>query len=117
MTDGAVPPAWRELVAFVNGRPTWESTRGHGEECEGWTYGAGGNGDCDTDGHYRCNECVNVSQRELRRRRSQCVECGAPLVFGPRVLCYSAREPDCCPICNANDLPLGYERAAGRLAR
>ena len=95
-----VPPAWRDLVAFVNGLPTREPRGPGDEDCEAFDPGAPGFGDCDTDGHYRCSECTQISERVIRRRRGQCEECGLKLTFGPGPIGYSSREPDRCLECD-----------------
>lgn len=76
------------------------------EDCDGFEIGDLVNGNCDTDGHYRCVECVHISQKTLRQRQERCVDCGTPLVPGIPRLGYSSREPDCCPSCQPNDVAI-----------
>ena len=43
-----------------------------------------GTGECDTDGHYLCRECVHISLHEVRRRKGLCQVCGSqPFDSGP----------------------------------
>lgn len=97
MTDLA--KRWAELVATANGRTLvgMAGVRAPGEECEGFSPGEPGFGDCDTDGHYMCVECSCISKRALRRRRDQCEACGKPLVRGPYGEVCAACEPECAP--------------------
>lgn len=53
------------------------------------------NGDCDTDGHYLCDECSHMSLRTYRERHEKCTLCGIPLVCAPW-----SREPSMCPFCD-----------------
>ena len=57
---------------------------------------ATGDGHCETDGHYLCRECRNISLEALRRRRDECQECGAMLVPYPG----GGQEPVWCPKCD-----------------
>lgn len=76
----AVPAPWRTLVAFVNegsGSRIPDGTPGIRDvdaPCEAfepagepWVRAAG-NGDCDTDGHYICRECVHISRNAVEER-------------------------------------------------
>jgi hypothetical protein len=76
-----IPPVWRDLYEEINGRDP--NTRDPGSPCEAWEQVASpdGSGDCMTDGHYMCVECKNISLVALRRKRDQCVDCGAKLTF------------------------------------
>jgi hypothetical protein len=85
----AVPRAWRALVSEINGGRIPDGTAGVRDvdaPCDefqpvGSPYVLSeGGGTCDTDGHYICSECVHISTAEVRRRREQCIDCGAPLV-------------------------------------
>lgn len=84
---------WNELVAEVNGVTTigqagvrdpeypCEAFRPVGRAFEQVTEAdihAGNT--CETDGHYMCTECTEISLAELRRRRGRCQECGGELV-------------------------------------
>ncbi len=82
----AIPPVWRGLVHEVNGgRPPdgLPGIRDVDAPCDvfepvgaPWEY-ATGTGDCETDGHYICRECVHISLRAVRRKSDLCEECGA----------------------------------------
>lgn len=60
----ALPLAWRELIASVNG-VTYVGQRGVRDPeypCEGFTAtGYDGSGTCHSDGHYLCTECSELS--------------------------------------------------------
>lgn len=62
--------------------------------CEVFTPGEPGTGECYTDGHYMCRECSHMSLRALRRRDEQCEDCGTPL---ERYGCPKC-EPEWCPM-------------------
>ncbi len=85
----AIPPVWRSLVNEINGGriPDGEpGIRDVDAPCEvfdpvGTAFQtAPGTGDCETDGHYICAECVHISRDALRRKRDECIECGADMV-------------------------------------
>jgi len=61
--------------------------------CDVFTPGEPGHGECDTDGHYLCVECVHISSVTLRKRRDECTDCGAKLIREP----WSNGEPTDCP--------------------
>lgn len=70
---------WQHLVAVANGRTLvgMDGVRDPEGPCEMFENGPlhGGTGDCETDGHYLCDECVHRATCEgCRRRPSQC-EC------------------------------------------
>lgn len=74
---------WDELVAFVNNR-TLIGTAGHrdsgADNCTAFAPGAPDTfGNCESDGHYMCAKCSNLSLREQRRRNNVCEDCGGPL--------------------------------------
>ena len=50
------------LYAFVNGR----DCRDPDHPCQDFTEGAP-DGDCETDGHYRCMECVHCDVAQYRQ--------------------------------------------------
>lgn len=84
----AVPPVWRGLVAQLNGGPIQDGEPGIRDidaPCEAFEPAgaafdmANGTGDCQTDGHYICSECVHISLETLRTRKDQCFDCGAPM--------------------------------------
>ena len=110
MTDPAtlraVPEAWRALYAELNGGRVPDGTPGIRDQdapCE--HYDLDGSlgavfSDCETDGHYLCEECVHISARALRRRRDQCEDCGTALVpdnYGGHVTHDPIRCPECDP--------------------
>lgn len=84
-----IPIAWRALVAEINGARVPDGTPGVRDAdapCEDFEpvgrafEDAPGEGNCETDGHYLCRECVHISLAALRRRRDQCEDCGEGLV-------------------------------------
>ena len=92
-----IPRLWRALVDEINGGriPSYDripdgepGIRDVDARCDafepvGAPYEiAKGNGNCQTDGHYLCVECVHIELGTLRRRRDQCEECGATLPRG-----------------------------------
>lgn len=101
MNLAEVPTLWRSLVWEVNGRdgriPDGEpGIRDVDAPCDffepagaPWVY-ADGTGDCETDGHYICKECVHISLRALRRRMDLCEDCGGKL--GPGDECSRCDE-------------------------
>jgi hypothetical protein len=93
----SVPFDWAVLVATVNGRSFvgMAGIRDPDALCEAFRPGEPGKGRCDTDGHYMCEECAEISLRELRRRRELCEECGAALVHVG-----ASRHPDHCQACD-----------------
>ena len=79
----ALPSAWQELVAAVNGRTTFgeAGVRDPDNVCEafepvsepdwlGLVCRAPGGGDCDIDGHYLCGSCERLSDRTIADRCS-----------------------------------------------
>lgn len=97
--ETAVPHVWLPLLAALNGRaPDGEpGVRDVDAPCEEfqpetegkpWQF-ASGDGNCDTDGHHLCAECVHISEQELRRRRDQCIHCGEKLTGEMCVKCNS----------------------------
>lgn len=56
------------LGRAVMGMPGCRDTA-PGLNCDAFTPGEPGNGECDTDGHYMCAECSEMSLTELRRRK------------------------------------------------
>ena len=83
-----IPERWVGLMSELNGRIP-DGTAGIRDidaPCDAFMpVGAPyeyskGTGDCDTDGHYICLECIRISLREVRRRRELCLECGTKLV-------------------------------------
>lgn len=103
-----VPPAWRAVVSELNGGRIPDGTIGirdldapceeflpHGAEP---LHGMHTFSDCETDGHYICEECVHISERALRHRRDQCEDCGEKLVHTVEGT-YTSRYPDRCPVC------------------
>jgi DNA-directed RNA polymerase subunit RPC12/RpoP len=77
----SVPFVWRALVAELNGVDL--NTRDPANPCEAFdqTDDPDGSGECMTDGHYMCVECKLICLSALRRKRDQCQDCGAKLVF------------------------------------
>lgn len=53
--------------------------------------------------HYRCRECKNFGQRRRQRRKSNCVECKAPLLIGRKGRCDECKKKS------------AFERAIARL--
>lgn len=83
-----VPPVWRSLMNELNGGriPDGEpGIRDVDAPCDAFQPAgkpfepAEGNGDCETDGHYICSECVHISQRAMRLRQDLCEDCGAKM--------------------------------------
>lgn len=86
----AIPPVWRSLVNDINGGriPDGEpGIRDVDAPCEAFEpYGKPWEitktfGDCQTDGHYICAECIHIELATLRSRRDQCIDCGATLLY------------------------------------
>lgn len=76
------PPAWAELEASINGRTTFGmlGVRDPDAPCEGFTPGDPGAGRCDTDGHYLCWDCEEMSRSAvLHRKCSQRSSCTCEL--------------------------------------
>ena len=46
-----------------------EDARREGDACYAFVPGTPGGGGCETDGHYLCDECGEMSRQEWRRRR------------------------------------------------
>jgi len=93
--------AWNQLVASVNGTTTIGTTgvRDPDYPCEGFNaVGAAFHqvtefstmNRCETDGHYMCTECTEISIGELRRRQGRCEECGSDL---ERDVCLACDPP------------------------
>jgi hypothetical protein len=59
-----VPSRWAELVAQVNGRTTFgqPGVRDPENPCTAFEPGLP-DGDCETDGHYMCDECTKMKRR------------------------------------------------------
>ena len=98
----ATPPAWRGLMNEINGGRIPDGERGIRDvdaPCESFVpTGAPyelslGGGDCETDGHYICKECVHISLSTLRARLDQCRECGEKLVHA------GTKDEDCSARC------------------
>ena len=52
--------------------------RTEGDACGFFEEGEPGTGDCDTDGHYLCNECSKMSHFTAHRRGlAHCADCDA----------------------------------------
>ena len=71
--------AWDQLVAEVNGRTMlgMDGVRDPGSLCDAFTTGTP-TGDCETDGHYLCDEC---------ERRATCdCGCGSRPVHCPEII-------------------------------
>jgi len=95
--------AWNQLVASVNGTTTIGTigVRDPDYPCEGFNpVGAAFRqvtesdlcswSRCETDGHYMCTECTEISIDELRRRQCRCEECGSDL---ERDVCLACDPP------------------------
>lgn len=115
-----VPPVWRALVSELCGGRVPDGLPGIRDidaPCEVFEpvgaphERAPGNGDCETDGHYICSECVHISLREARRRRDRCEDCGEPLVRSQHGR-HVSRDVDCCPICDPDDVAFEDRRSA-----
>lgn len=52
--------------------------------------------DCESDGHYLCEDCVRLSPRERARREGRCTECGRPL---PKPRAFQVAHEVPCPVC------------------
>lgn len=79
-----IPTPWVALFHEINGGriPDGEpGIRDVDAPCEAFQLGEPRGGTCETDGHYICAECVEISPKVLRRRRDLCEECGTPLKF------------------------------------
>lgn len=84
-----VPDIWRDFVWKINeGNRLPDGMRGIRDvdaPCDVFEPAgepgeyANGTGECLTDGHYMCVECVHIDLQTLRRRRDECVVCGAKL--------------------------------------
>lgn len=85
---------WAELEAAVNGRVLvgMEGVRDPDFRCEGFRRAdqepkdARSARDCDTDGHYLCDDCIHISDKEARRRRGECA-CGGRVARFDDPLC------------------------------
>lgn len=107
---------WDQLVAAVNGRTTigQAGVRDPEYPCEGYRPLPGarpftrvteadlGWSRCETDGHYMCVECTEISVEALRDREDRCRECGTPLVLPTR-----GSWPTRCPRCEPIDFDSG----------
>jgi len=113
MTDArsilAVPPAWRAVVSELNGGRIPDGVAGIRDidaPCEEFlpegecAPGGAAFSDCETDGHYLCEECVHISVRALRSRRDECEDCGTKLVHRDYGHGHRSLEPDRCPSCD-----------------
>ena len=71
-----MPSAWSELVANVNGRSLFgsEGVRDPNNRCDAFAIGKPA-GDCLTDGHYLCNECVERATCHGCGKRPMSCEC------------------------------------------
>lgn len=109
MTDALT--AWHELVENVNGRTVFgqDGVRDPDAPCDGFKNGKPGDGTCETDGHYLCMECVEMSLGAPRRRRDECEDCGTKLLPGTTSAALVA-----CPECDSAqcsyDALKGYEQ-------
>jgi len=77
-----VPAPWRAFVAEINGigriPDGTPGIRDVDAPCDTFQPGDPGHGNCQTDGHYICVECIKIDPRTLRTRRDECEECGTP---------------------------------------
>jgi hypothetical protein len=87
---------WAVLEATVNGRSCvgMPGVRDPEYPCEAFAPGEPGYGRCDTDGHYMCMECKEMSDETLCFRTEVCREHRTKLVKG------------CCLTCDAEDVLL-----------
>ena len=88
----AIPPVWRTLIHAINGENDPRipdgapGVRDVDAPCEAFEPAgkpyqiANGSGDCMTDGHNLCVECVHIAQETLREKRDLCIECGEAMV-------------------------------------
>lgn len=116
-----VPPVWRALVSELNGGRVsdgYAGIRDVDNPCEAfapvgapWVQSEG-TGRCETDGHYLCSECTEISLEEVRRRRDLCQDCGTALVLGDSLRGYSSREAEVCPSCAPEELPFAELKRA-----
>ena len=100
----AVMESWAQLEASVNGRTRagMPGVRDPEFPCSAYApFGepfqhSEGGGTCDTDGHFMCVECTQISTRELRRRNDECADCGTKLRPDPQ----GGRDLRWCPKCD-----------------
>lgn len=102
---------WDQLVAEVNGRSILgapgvrdpespcEAFRPKGTAFERVVEADLGDNRCQTDGHYLCVECLEISVSALRGREERCRECGTPLQFRT----HERVDPTRCPACEPED--------------
>jgi hypothetical protein len=77
-----IPAGWAALVSEINGGRICDGEPGIRDvdaPCEEFEPGEPGRGDCQTDGHYMCSECIHVDLRVLRERQDRCEDTGEKL--------------------------------------
>ena len=112
-STSVLPAGWAELEAAVNGRTTVGQigVRDPESPCESYRPRPGARpfahvseadvgpwNKCETDGHYMCVECLEISIEALRGREDRCRECGTPLVMRGHERIAPTRCPRCEPI-------------------
>jgi len=79
-----IPKLWENLVCAINDKITnLNKIRDVNASCVGFNLDENNTkqfGDCSTDGHYLCVECVQISLQAYRHHKDQCEDCGAKLI-------------------------------------